>query len=96
MARFCDNSPCEQLLEALGKYVFGRRPPQKGFMMAVSGPTGVQMVDLSYCPFCGTRIAWTQDEVLEKWLLPVRKMAAQARQLVFACLKMPDETSCSV
>ena len=53
----------------------------------------MQMIDLNYCPFCGTRIAWTQDEVLEKWLLPTRKQPAQARQLVFACLRTQDESS---
>jgi hypothetical protein len=87
MARFCDTSPCERLLEALGKWVFGRRPPQKGFMATITGPQGMQLVELHYCPFCGTRIAWTENEVLEKWLLPSRRQPPQAAQMMFECLR---------
>lgn len=86
MARFCDNSPCEQLLGALGKYVFGKRPPEKGFMMAVSGASGFMMVDLHYCPFCGTRIAWNPNDVLDRWLVPLRRRANPPKQLLFECV----------
>ena len=74
MAQFCDTSPCQSLLNALGVWIYGLRPPQKGYVAFLATKDGrVEAVDITYCPFCGTRFGWTEDDVLERWTLPPKK-----------------------
>lgn len=55
MANFCDRSPCEPLLEALGRYVFGTQTG--GYAIAVKPLKGKRkVVIIKYCPFCGGRL----------------------------------------
>ena len=55
---YCDRSPCARLLDALGRYVFGR--PDTGeyvltFMVRTKrGRPNV--IPIRYCPFCGMRL----------------------------------------
>lgn len=84
MARFCDTSPCAQLLNALGVWIFGLRPPQQGYVAFLATKDGrVESIHIEYCPFCGTRFGWTDEDQLEKWLMPVRRAQKQVRQLAF-------------
>lgn len=78
MSRYCDNTPCQGLLAALGHYAFGHRPPKKGFYMVVAENGVESEIDLNYCPFCGTSIAWTEMNVLEKWLRPPKATSKRA------------------
>ena len=74
MAQFCDTSPCQRLLNALGVWIYGLKPPQKGYIAFLATKDGrVEGVTIDYCPFCGTRFGWTEDEVLARWALPPRK-----------------------
>jgi len=50
---FCDRSPCTRLIEALGKWIYGK--PDDGSYVAVS-PT-LEISEIRYCPFCGIRLA---------------------------------------
>jgi hypothetical protein len=83
MARFCDTSPCDNLLGALGQWIFGLRPPQQGYVAFLATKNGhSEAVTIHYCPFCGTRFDWSDVDQLEKWLLPLRKRQARPQQLV--------------
>lgn len=84
MARFCDTSPCENLLGALGIWIFGLRPPQQGYVAFLATKDGrVESVHIDYCPFCGTRFGWTDEDQLEKWLMPLRRREKEPQQLIF-------------
>tara|TARA_R110002096_G_scaffold203845_1_gene389245 strand:- start:93 stop:305 length:213 start_codon:yes stop_codon:yes gene_type:complete len=56
MSLYCGRSPCDSLLPALGRYVFG--DPKSGeYKLLVSGTNRKrQAVSIVYCPFCGTRL----------------------------------------
>ena len=70
MAIICDRSPCDRLLQALGRYIFGAvqgrvdvvtlevLTPQKGHETAL----------IEYCPFCGTRLDEIGPGLLERFL----------------------------
>ena len=55
--KYCDRSPCDKLLGALGRWIFGN--PGGGYT-AVTGKLNqdnVRYLDsISYCPFCGTHL----------------------------------------
>jgi hypothetical protein len=85
MARVCDRSPCEGLMEALGVYIFGTTNKEhttlEGFIMvtairytAVDGAKKLKKhtVEIEYCPFCGTRIEEVNAVVVQRFL-KVRK-----------------------
>jgi hypothetical protein len=83
MARFCDATPCLGLLQALVKgYVWGEVVPQKRYFMQWStrdGARGVQQIE--YCPFCGTRLGFTDEDQMHKWLRPPQATPPPTRQL---------------
>jgi hypothetical protein len=84
MARFCDTSPCSQLLSALGQWIFGLRPPQQGYVAFLATKDGrVESITIDYCPFCGTRFGWTDGDQLEKWILPLRRKTKTPTQIAF-------------
>ena len=54
----CNRSPCKRLLHALGRYVYGD-PQTGGYVMAFMAQrrnAPVTIVQIRYCPFCGTRL----------------------------------------
>lgn len=56
---YCDRSPCSRLLDALGRYVFGR--PSTGeyvltFMVRTKRGRP-RVIPIRYCPFCGIRLS---------------------------------------
>ena len=56
---YCDRSPCARLLDALGRYVFGR--PSTGeyvltFMVRTKRGKP-KVIPIHYCPFCGMRLS---------------------------------------
>lgn len=88
MAMFCDTSPCQRLLSALGVWIYGLRPPQKGYTAFLTTKDGrVEGVTIDYCPFCGTRFGWTEDDVLERWVLPPRKKIAATPEIILPPVK---------
>ena len=54
MTKFCDRSPCDGLLEALGRYVFGNPKAGTITMLTHKIGGGPVAVTIEYCPFCGT------------------------------------------
>ena len=83
MARFCDATPCLGLLQALVQgYVWGEVVPQKRYFFQWStrdGSRGVQQIE--YCPFCGTRLGFTDEDQLRKYLRAPRAAPPPTRQL---------------
>lgn len=82
MARICDRSPCDGLMAALGKYIFGVRaaalPEQpegrlEGFVIMASVDGRTQEQEIEYCPFCGTRIEEVNAIVIDKFTRPRRR-----------------------
>lgn len=79
MARICDRSPCDGLMAALGKYIFGVRaaataavqyPKLEGFIVMVLIDGKGQEQEIEYCPFCGTRIEEVNAMVIDKFTRP--------------------------
>jgi len=56
MSAYCDLSPCDGLLPALGRYVLG--DPKTGEYKFLTYGTNKKRgaVSIKYCPFCGTRL----------------------------------------
>lgn len=78
MAIICDRSPCDRLLRALGKYVFGALSGRTDVVtLEVLTPSGHDTAVISYCPFCGTRLDEIGPGLLEKFL--PKKQAPQER-----------------
>jgi hypothetical protein len=85
MSRICDRSPCDNLLSALGSFIFGCKTDNgklEGFVMtaAVKHPDPHSKfkhkkltVDLEYCPFCGTRIEEVNAMIVERFMRPRRR-----------------------
>ena len=57
MPAYCDLSPCDGLLPALGRYVFG--DPKSGDYKLLTYGTDKKRkaISIAYCPFCGTRLS---------------------------------------
>jgi hypothetical protein len=94
MASFCDvGTPCGALTQALGSFVYFQGPPETkdrtwySYMARKDGHT--DLVRINYCPFCGTRMMFTDDEVLEKWRLPVRRVKKLKQQLFLPAFMTP-------
>lgn len=69
MAIICDRSPCDRLLRALGKYIFGALSGRTDVVtLEVLTPGGHDTAVISYCPFCGTRLDEIGPGLLEKFL----------------------------
>lgn len=73
MAIICDRSPCDRLLQALGRYIFGAVAGTRDMVtLEVVTPKGSATAVIEYCPFCGTRLDEVGPGLLEK-LLPQRQ-----------------------
>lgn len=69
MAIICDRSPCNRLLAALGKCIFGAvRGNQGQFTLDVATDQGRETISLEYCPFCGTRLEEIGPGLLKQFL----------------------------
>lgn len=56
---YCDRSPCARLLDALGRYVFGR-PATGEYVLTFMVRTKrgrPRVIPIRYCPFCGMRLS---------------------------------------
>jgi hypothetical protein len=86
MSRICDRSPCDGLLDALGNYIFGSNTDDgklEGFVLfaATKHPNQYskyklkkRIIEIEYCPFCGTRIEEIQNVViLDRFMRPRRR-----------------------
>ena len=90
MASICDRTPCDGLLEALGKYIFGSREGRKvvGFLIhaAIPAPQKSQhkyvkhAFYIEYCPFCGTRIEEVNAQVVAQYTKPAKPEPKKASQ----------------
>ena len=79
MPRICDRSPCDRLLEALGKYIFGAPDRDGGFYMTVLPDDKVQdplEISVDYCPFCGTRMEEVPSTMVERFTRPRKRRRA--------------------
>ena len=75
MSKICDRSPCDELLGALGVFIFGisNEGDLGGFVLVYGvGETGAprQEVDIEYCPFCGTRLEEINAAVVKRFTEP--------------------------
>jgi hypothetical protein len=69
MAVICDRSPCDQLMTALGRYVFGAVQGNVDIItLEVLTPQGHDTALISYCPFCGTRLDEIGPGLLDRFL----------------------------
>lgn len=69
MATICDRSPCDRLLKALGRYIFGATNGRSDLVtLEVITPEGSDTAIIEYCPFCGTRLEEVGPGLLEKFL----------------------------
>lgn len=71
MAAICDRSPCDRLLKAIGRYMFGITGST--FTLEVKTREGVESSIIEYCPFCGTRLEEIGPGLLQKFLPQKRK-----------------------
>lgn len=56
MAAYCGRSPCDTLLPALGRFIFGD-PKSGDYKILIRGTDKKRKaVSIVYCPFCGTRL----------------------------------------
>lgn len=77
MGKICDRSPCDRLLNSLGKFIFGATDKDGGFYITTAsgenlteGPTEV---NIEYCPFCGTRLEEVPSVIIERFMRARRK-----------------------
>lgn len=68
MAKICDRSPCDSLLEAMGVWIFF--DPAEGFIMAARHN---EDITIDYCPFCGTRLEEVGPTVIDRYTRPKRR-----------------------
>lgn len=68
MSKICDRSPCDDLMKALGHFIFGSMNGDvlHGFILRY-GEEGSQ-VEVRYCPFCGTRLEEINATILRKFV----------------------------
>lgn len=78
MGKICDRSPCNQLLNSLGKHIFGAPDKEGGFYILTSTPEGPTELTIDYCPFCGTRLEEVPSVVIERFMRPRRKRRERA------------------
>lgn len=75
MPRICDRSPCNGLMAALGRFVFGdiedNRP--QGFVLMAAVNKKRVAIEIEYCPFCGTQIQQVNDMLVEPFMRPRRR-----------------------
>jgi len=70
MALICDRSPCDRLLQALGRFSFGAIVDAKDVVtLEVLTTSGHETVIIEYCPFCGTRLDEIGPGLLERFLM---------------------------
>ncbi len=75
MAKICDRSPCDALLESMGVWMY--YTDIDGFSMLVQTATGEHEIDIDYCPFCGTRLEEVGAAVLSKYTAPRQRRRRQ-------------------
>lgn len=75
MSKICDRSPCDELMKALGVFIFGTSSEGTlgGFMLRYSqkqeeGVYTSNHAEIRYCPFCGTRLEEINATVLRKFV----------------------------
>lgn len=86
MSRICDRSPCDSLLQALGHFIYGSASDAgrlEGFVLtaAVKQTSRLsrfkhkkRVIEIEYCPFCGTRIEEIQNVlIVERFTRPRRR-----------------------
>lgn len=86
MSRICDRSPCDSLLQALGRYIYGCTTDTgrlEGFVLSVAVRQTSRLskfklkkhsIEIEYCPFCGTRIEEIQNVlIVERFTRPRRR-----------------------
>lgn len=60
MSKYCDRSPCDGMLEALGRWILGSTDGGYKALTGYSNQTSRKLkaipVPIHYCPFCGTRL----------------------------------------
>lgn len=56
MGRYCERSPCDPLIQALGRWVFGDPKTGEYKLLVHRTNDAPQAVTILYCPFCGTRM----------------------------------------
>lgn len=74
VAKLCDRSPCDALLDALGNYAFGS--PDGYYLVVLQNGRELEPL-IGYCPFCGTRLEEVPQVVLEKFTRPRRRKRRQ-------------------
>ena len=78
MASICDRSPCDSLMAALGRYVFGAVVGRTDVVtLEVATPKGSQTAIIAYCPFCGSRLDEIGPGLLERFLPVSTRITAQ-------------------
>lgn len=77
MSRICDRSPCDQLLHALGVWIFGYSD-KPGFFIVAATETVDLEVAVDYCPFCGTRLDEVGRVIIEKFTRQKKRRRARA------------------
>lgn len=93
MAKICDKTPCDGLLEALGNFIFGARSSTRGEVegfvihaaIPAPGSTAKQKLykkrafDIEYCPFCGTRIEEVNAQVVARYTRPRKALKRKSK-----------------
>ena len=74
MPKVCDRSPCDRLMKALGRFMFG--VSNSTFTLEVATPRGRETAMVEYCPFCGTRLEEIGPGLLQKFLPKGRRKAS--------------------
>ena len=75
MPKICDRSPCDDLMKALGDYIYGTvngstvggfilTPRRNAALMHEDAPRDIT---IHYCPFCGTRLEEINATVLKRF-----------------------------
>lgn len=74
MGKICDRSPCDPLLNALGKFIFGAPDRDDGgFYMTVVLDDVPTEINIDYCPYCGTRLEEVPTVVVERFVRPRKR-----------------------
>jgi hypothetical protein len=69
MANICDRTPCNSLMYALGRYIFGNTKSKERFTMWIKiAGGGHEVATIEYCPFCGTRLKEIGPGLLSRFL----------------------------
>ena len=57
MPAYCDISPCDGLMPALGRFVLGDPKTGEYKFLTYGTDRKRRAVSIRYCPFCGTRLS---------------------------------------